>query len=851
MNAVGRLGSYISRGVYSVSTPFHPFGGAVDIIVVEQPDGSFKSSPWYVRFGKFQGVMKTKEKVVNICVNGVEMDFHMYLGNDGQAWFLNEVDVEEGDNQSSAPSSGEDTDGQSNCRQPMKTKSCSFESFDGIESVSAAKAGVGDGSVVVRKNSRRSGILGYVFGKKSIKERGASVVRVDSLERAEIAADLLEVKWSTNLRSPRRQVLKISSQDVSNKSNAKQNLPIDDKVDCTTDYLDSGKENGSVDHENGSEKQRKVVEETGIYLCSSVSECVTAGDIIGDKNSVINSNNSPFLNGEESPQTAVTTSNRIMDGLVTETHSQQIYLHPLDSSSEEVEPHSSITESSSNASYSEALVEKIIVEHKSSELLDPCEPDVGSVSHSTSTSEILEVEQLIFGELDDLSSSNIKHTVLAASDSNEKEASHRLASGSSEGVIESFIPSNEFISSSDEYVQGNPSFVADRIKLKSVASDVCISATSRAQPDEVPRLAKSLPIMWSHDSIVPGGQNDQHPTKISQGCEDAMVIQELNAKPVEAETGKKSPPTDANGGSHRARSFPIKRSRSTNPNDNRNTEAKTPLKVSSDSMEEDVCKVKVTKKKLRVLTPTSEQLASLNLKEGKNVVIFTFSTPMLGKQQVDAQIYLWKWDTRIVISDVDGTITRSDVLGQFMPLVGVDWSQTGVAHLFSAIKENGFQLLFLSARSISQAYVTRQFLINLMQDGKGLPEGPVIISPDGLFPSLFREVVRRVPHEFKIACLEDIKALFPADRNPFYAGFGNRDSDEISYLKVGIPKGKIFIINPKGEIVVNRHITNTKSYTSLRTLVNGMFPVVSSSEQEDFNSWNFWKLPPPALNGRR
>jgi len=29
---------------------------------------------------------------------------------------------------------------------------------------------------------------------------------------------------------------------------------------------------------------------------------------------------------------------------------------------------------------------------------------------------------------------------------------------------------------------------------------------------------------------------------------------------------------------------------------------------------------------------------------------------------------------------------RSDVLGQFMPLVGIDWSQTGVAHLYSAIK---------------------------------------------------------------------------------------------------------------------------------------------------------------------
>lgn len=32
------------------------------------------------------------------------------------------------------------------------------------------------------------------------------------------------------------------------------------------------------------------------------------------------------------------------------------------------------------------------------------------------------------------------------------------------------------------------------------------------------------------------------------------------------------------------------------------------------------------------------------------------------------------------------TFVRSDVLGQVMPLVGRDWSQSGVARLFSAIK---------------------------------------------------------------------------------------------------------------------------------------------------------------------
>lgn len=45
---------------------------------------------------------------------------------------------------------------------------------------------------------------------------------------------------------------------------------------------------------------------------------------------------------------------------------------------------------------------------------------------------------------------------------------------------------------------------------------------------------------------------------------------------------------------------------------------------------------------------------------------------------------------------------------------------------------------------------------------------------------------------------QDIRALFPPEYNPFYAGFGNRDTDEISYLTVGIPAAKIFIINPRG-----------------------------------------------------
>nr|CAD7442523.1 unnamed protein product [Timema bartmani] len=41
---------------------------------------------------------------------------------------------------------------------------------------------------------------------------------------------------------------------------------------------------------------------------------------------------------------------------------------------------------------------------------------------------------------------------------------------------------------------------------------------------------------------------------------------------------------------------------------------------------------------------------------------------------------------------------------------------------------------------------------------------------------IWKEVIEKKPEEFKIPCLKDIKALFPNDINPFYAGYGNKGS---------------------------------------------------------------------------
>ncbi len=64
--------------------------GAMDIIMVVQPDGSLKSTPFHVRFGKFQ-LLRTNGRKVVVIVNGKQLDFKMKVEQDGKVYFEEEV----------------------------------------------------------------------------------------------------------------------------------------------------------------------------------------------------------------------------------------------------------------------------------------------------------------------------------------------------------------------------------------------------------------------------------------------------------------------------------------------------------------------------------------------------------------------------------------------------------------------------------------------------------------------------------------------------------------------------------------------------------------------------------------
>jgi phosphatidate phosphatase PAH1 len=73
------------------------WAGAVDIVAVRQQDGTLKSSPFYVRFGKYQSLYRWRNRAVVVEVNGHAMPFTMKLGSYGNAYFVREaVDLDSG-----------------------------------------------------------------------------------------------------------------------------------------------------------------------------------------------------------------------------------------------------------------------------------------------------------------------------------------------------------------------------------------------------------------------------------------------------------------------------------------------------------------------------------------------------------------------------------------------------------------------------------------------------------------------------------------------------------------------------------------------------------------------------------
>lgn len=242
------------------------------------------------------------------------------------------------------------------------------------------------------------------------------------------------------------------------------------------------------------------------------------------------------------------------------------------------------------------------------------------------------------------------------------------------------------------------------------------------------------------------------------------------------------------------------------------------------------------------LRPPTESLEKLVnegiLNYGRNLIKYILLNDKNDRvSTAEAFLYLWSARDSVIVCDIDGTITKSDVRGVLDTVIQDNFQHIhkGVCRFFHEIinayeldkdksegSEGGqLRFFYLSSRPISYISQTRKLLVGLSQQHErvsiGLPPGPIMCHRGSLSTVLHSELVLKNVYEFKadvlvrqivlpfVAALGDFSIQSDdhsdevsrrgsdlseltancADYRLFLCGFGNKSTDAKAYQLAG------------------------------------------------------------------
>jgi phosphatidate phosphatase LPIN len=100
-----------------------------------------------------------------------------------------------------------------------------------------------------------------------------------------------------------------------------------------------------------------------------------------------------------------------------------------------------------------------------------------------------------------------------------------------------------------------------------------------------------------------------------------------------------------------------------------------------------------------------KQVRKLKLNFGMNKVTYK-----LEGFTIDAEIYLYADNDRLVVSDVDGTVTKNDLGGHLHNFLSKDYLHEGYADLAQKIDKNGYKMVWLTMRALPLYDYSKNYL---------------------------------------------------------------------------------------------------------------------------------------------
>uniref|UniRef100_A0A8C4LJT6 phosphatidate phosphatase n=1 Tax=Equus asinus TaxID=9793 RepID=A0A8C4LJT6_EQUAS len=884
MNYVGQLAGQVFVTVKELYKGLNPatLSGCIDIIVVRQPNGSLQCSPFHVRFGKM-GVLRSREKVVDIEINGESVDLHMKLGDNGEAFFVQETDNDQEVIPMHLATSPILSEGAS--RMECQLKRNSVDRIRGLDPNTSAQ-------VLPPSETPSGGSLGKKRRKRRRKSQLDTLKRDDDMNTSE-DEDMFPIEMSSDEETEPLDSSRTLSNDIPpfQEDIPKENLSPVMTYPQSASYPNSDREWSPNTSPSGSRPSTP----------KSDSELVSK---FTDRAMQKNNLEMLWLWGEL-PQAAKSSPHKLKDcsPLCSRKVCDKMHFEAIHSESSDAFSDQSPTLPGASSEQSKSQTEMQFVNEEDVEALGAAAPPLPTAE-----------------EPKPLSASPAPTATASKTESPSRKKDKRSRHLGADGVYLDdltdmdpevaalYFPKNGDPSGLTKHANDNGARSANQSpqSMGSSGVDSGVESTSDGLRD-LPSIAISLCGGLSDNREITKDAFLEQAVSYQQFADNPALIDDPNLvvkignkyynwttaaplllamqafqKPlpkatVEAIMRDKMP---RKGGrwwfSWRGRNTTIKeeskpeqglagKSHSTGEQPSQLGMA-TRIKHESSSSDEEHAAAKPSsaghlallssvgyKKTLRL---TSEQLKSLKLKNGPNDVVFSVTTQYQGTCRCEGTIYLWNWDDKVIISDIDGTITRSDTLGHILPTLGKDWTHQGIAKLYHKVSQNGYKFLYCSARAIGMADMTRGYLHWVNERGTVLPQGPLLLSPSSLFSALHREVIEKKPEKFKVQCLTDIKNLFFPNTEPFYAAFGNRPADVYSYKQVGVSLNRIFTVNPKGELVQEHAKTNISSYVRLCEVVDHVFPLLKRSHSSDFpcsdtfSNFTFWREPLPPFENQ-
>jgi len=290
--------------------------------------------------------------------------------------------------------------------------------------------------------------------------------------------------------------------------------------------------------------------------------------------------------------------------------------------------------------------------------------------------------------------------------------------------------------------------------------------------------------------------------------------------------------------------------------DKRRSDNKTQLK--RDEEHEEMCIFVQTQSTSPKPNTLQTLLQTSILTPGKNEISYILHSTSTIIAHAHAHLYNWSSSDTIICSDVDGTITKSDVSGAWNTVLWNKFTSAsahgGVCQLYSQLErylgkervvdlhlkeikaewnnnsdshdddENDtnkgkLRFVYLSSRPIALIEKTKSYITSLAQNDHALPHGPILHHSGSLSQVLYTELWRKDIYEFKADILRKyvvlpfLRAGKPMNEKIFVAGFGNKHTDAIAYEMAGMKRQDIYIINKESTVsCLDNHVDDEEEH---------------------------------------